>query len=270
MAPDEKAAGGSSPSEENKEENDESLKTSEADTETSEGEESIKAVPYTRFKQINDAKKQAETIANWYRQNIGNPDDVMEFRKWKSSQVKEAEKQEADGEISPAKLAQIRALMRKADPEYAEMVERQKKSESDRIDAQYDTAEDMVRDLAAEQLGLKAKADESDIAWVAQQTMLAIQNDEKLLRMWNAGNMNCIKKGFQIVQDRHDKLGKSISKMRQVAQDKRKVSKLPTLPSASGSISSQSSNNGDNKREKGITKATHEDAWAVLQQTMND
>lgn len=269
MESDEKSAGASSPSEESTEQ-DESLKATEADTETSEGEESIKAVPYARFKQINDAKKQNESIVNWYRENIGNPDDVVAFKQWKSQQVAKAKEAEAEGEISPAKLAEIRKLMRKADPEYAEMVEKQKKSEADRVEAQFDEAEDQVRELAAEQLGLKAKTDEADIAWVAQQTMLAIQNDPKLSRMWQAGNLSCIKKGFAIVQERHEKLGKSISKMRQVAVDKRKVSRLPTLPSASGSLTQTNPKD----REKGLSgnagKQAAAEAWAILQQNMRE
>jgi hypothetical protein len=265
MADDEKQAGESS-TPEGEQQRDESLKTSEADTETSEGEESIKAIPYDRFKQVNDAKKQNERIVQWYRENVGDPNDVIEFRKWKSEQVKKAETAESEGEISPQKLAQIRALMRKADPEYAEMVERTKREQADRIEAQFDAAEETVRELAAEKLGLKAKTDESDIAWLAQQTMLAIQNDEKLMRMWQAGNLSCIKKGFEIVQERHDKLGKSISRMRQQAIDKRKVSKLPTLPSASGSLTGSNAK----EREKGITKQTHDDAWAILNQSLQE
>ena len=249
---------------------DESLKTSEADTETSEGEESIKAIPYDRFKQVNDARKQSEQVVAWYRQNVGDPNDVLEFRKWKSEQVKKAETAEEEGEISPAKLEQIRKLMRKADPEYAEFIEKNKRSESERIESQFDSAEETIRELAANELGLKAKTDESDIAWIAQQTMLAIQNDPKLLRMWQTGNLSCVKKGFDLVQERHDKIGKSLSKMRQQAIDKRKVSKLPTLPSASGSLTSPNSKD----RIKGLSgeaaKQANDEAWALLKQTMQD
>ena len=72
-------------------------------------------------------------------------------------------------------------------------------------------------------------------------------------------------KDNNVLED-HDVMTKSISKMRQDAIDKRRVSKLPTLPSAAGSLT------GSNAapREKGITKQTHEDAWALLQQSLQE
>lgn len=250
---------------------DESLKKTATESDNSEGDESIKAVPYPRFKEVIDARDQQQQIANWYRENIGDPNDVVEFRKWKAEQVKKAESAEAEGDISPAKLAEIKKLMRKADPEYAEFLERQKMDEQTRIEAQFDQAEEDVRDLCAEELGLKKKEDEPRISRIGQYVMLEIKNDPKLLRMWQAGNTTAvIKKAFKVVKDEHEGLTKNITRMRQEAEQKRKVSKLPTLPSASGSLTQGSGPNGSDKREKGITKQAHEDAWAILQQSMQD
>jgi hypothetical protein len=247
---------------------DESLEHSESDADTSEGDKSTKSIPYSRFKAVNDAKKAAEGIANWYRHNVGDPKDVEAFNKWKSSQVKKAEQAEDDGDISAKKLAEIRKVMRKADPEYAAMVEQQKQEKEARIEAQFDEAEDCVRELAEAEYGLKGKTAEGDISWLAKQTMLAIRGDEKLVRLWNLGNTErCVKKAFAIVKERQENLGKrKVSALSKEAADKRKVSKLPTLPSASGSISGKE----DPKREKGVNKQAHTEAWEVFQQHIHE
>ncbi len=249
---------------------DESLETSEAATETAEGDES-EAKPSKAAKRIQELISQrdkAHGVAEWYQKNIGDPSDVVEFRKWKASQVEKAEKAEDEGEISKAKLAEIKKLMRKADPEYAQYLEESKAEKQERIEAQFDAAEDTIRELAATEFGLKGKADEDTISWLAQQTMLAIKNDTKLSRMWAVGNSDCLKKGFKIVQDRQERLGKSVTKMKAQAQEKRKISRLPTLPSVQGTGSGKEGKSG--QQEKGITKQTHDDAWALLQQSMQD
>jgi hypothetical protein len=164
--------------------------------------------------------------------------------------------------------------MREADPEYREMLEERKRDKQEReeqakarMDGQYDDAEDEIRSLCADQLGLKGKDSESRISRLAQYVMVEIQNDPKLMRKWMSGNLSCVSSAFKQVLDHHDMIGKSVSKMRQEATEKRRVSKLPTLPSASGSLTGQA---GGKDREKGITKSTHDDAWAVLQDSMRE
>ena len=270
MADEEKSL--SSGDNENKQ--DKSLEASEADTETSEGDEpekTLKAVPYDRFKQINDQKKQAESIVNWYRQNIGDPNDVVAFKQWQKAQVKQAEDAEDEGDLSPAKLTAIRKLMRTADPEYKALLERdakrtqdEEKREKVRIDGQFDDAEEEVRKFADEEIGIPKK-NERATSFFAQQVMMTIKNDEKLSRMWDTGNMKCVSRACKIVQDEYVgvlRKTSSASKSSNIA-DKRRISRLPTLPSGGNGVTSGADKRGP--EDKGITKKTHEDAWAYFQ-----
>ena len=246
---------------------DESQKHAAADSDKSDGDES-KSIPYSRFKEINDAKKQAEKVANWYRENVGDPNDVVEYKKWKAQQVKEAEKKKEEGSLTAQQLAEIREVMRKADPEYAQFLENQKLSAKEREEAQFDEAADYVRELAEEKLGLKYDANEADVNHIAELVMLAIQKDEKLYRMWRVGKTErAVSGGFKAVESFLNKFGGGFTKLKQDAAEKRKVSKLPTLPSAAASLSSRKQ---DKDRPKGITKHTHEDAWALIQQSMQE
>jgi hypothetical protein len=245
------------------EEKDESKKQAAADSDKSETEES-RSIPYARFKEINEAKKQAEKVANWYRDNVGNPDDVIAFRKWQEQQVKTAEKKEAKGDLSPEQLAEIRKVMRMADTDYARLIEEQERTRQERIEAQFDEAAEYVREIAEDKLGLKGEDDEKHVNFLAKEIMIAIQDDEKLLRLWRVGKTErAVSGGFKTVREIHDGFGKSLAKLKQEAAEKRRVSKLPTLPRASASLSSR---RNDPNRQKGITKQTHEDAYALIQQ----
>lgn len=236
----------------------------------SQGEESIKAVPYERFKEINDAKKQSEAIVNWYRTNIGDPKEVVAFSKWKSEQLRAAKEAESEGEITPQRLAQIREIMRKADPEYAEYINNAKEERAAKEEAQWDDAAEMVTELAVEQLGLKAKTDESKINKIGQYVMLAIQNDKELLRKWKTGNLSCVKKAFATVLEDHESLGKSLTRMRQDTVAKRLVKKVPTLPSGNGSLS-QDAQKGRLKGLQGDAgKQAGNDAWDLIQQSARE
>jgi hypothetical protein len=267
--PDEKPPSESSTEDlEEKQKLDESLESSEADTEKSEGDESQKSSKRDkRIQQLVDQRKEAQDIVDWYRENIGDPEDVLEFRRWKADQVKKAEKAEKEGDLSPAKLKEIRDLMRKADPEYADFIRQQKEDRESRLEAQFDTAEEKAREFA-KSIGI-AQDNEKAIRALGRQIMLEIDSDEKLKRMWYAGNLDCIPKAIKIVEE---SLIGAIRKSKpeetkQQAKDKRRISRLPTLPSASGTVSQ---NEKRPPGEKGITKATHDEAWALVQQAMHE
>jgi hypothetical protein len=259
-----------SPSESDEESQDKSLETSGADADKSDKGDKSKSpsnVPYDRFKQVVDRANSAEKVVQFYQQFINSEDDLAAFRKWKADQVKKAEKAEEEGEITPQKLEAIRKLMRKADPEYAEMLAERETDKQERIDAQFDEAEEQIRELA-KTAGVPNK--EEIVARLARQVMLEINEDKKLLRMWNTGNLNCIKKAFKIVEENFlNPVRKSTVPVNgKQAADKRRILRMPTLPAGGGAgVTAEKSTA---QKEKGITKQTHEDAWAYLQQLRSE
>lgn len=275
MADDEKDGSGSSPETDDKKNDDESLETSEADTETSEGEESegegqSSSKAQKRIQQLLQQRKEAQGVVAWYRENIGDPSDVQEFKKWKEAQLKKAEAAEEEGDITPAKLKKIKELMRKADPEYAEYIEREKERTKNAQEAQFDEAEEEIRVLA-QGIGIPAK-NEAAIGRLAKQVMLEIKDDKKLLQRWQAGHtLSVVRKAFaQVEKELVGVLRKSTPTPTpsQQAADKRKISRLPTLPTAgSGSVSTKAARKPE---DKGITKNTQDEAWAVFQSHMTD
>jgi hypothetical protein len=269
---------GSESSTEQKAAKDESLKASEAeDRKDSEGDESGGSKAQSRIRQLIEERDEARRFAVEFRKHALDPQERTEWENYKKAKLESAKQAEEAGDISPDRLAEIRRVMRKADPEYKQLLERakqdeerRKQDEEVRDEAKWDEAEEIVRDCASDELGLKGKTDEAEIAWIGQQVMLAIHNDEKLSRKWQAGNLSCIRQAFKVVIEHTDKHSKSIAKLRQTAQDKRRVTKLPTLPGASGSLTSPP----QDKRLKGLqgeaAKQAGDDAWAILQQHMTE
>lgn len=240
--------------------------TSEAATETA-GEndaEQLGSKAEARIRQLVAQNKEIKSVAEWYKQQIGSPEDVVEFTKWKRQQVANAEQAEEAGQISEKQLKAVRDLMRKADPKYAETLERIDQQDQDRADSMLITAEEEVRDLC-KGIGFDKKGDEDKINFVARQISLVIRDDEKLFKMWRAGNIKCVKMAFQEVNEKFIKpIRGSQSKnqdLRQSASEKRSVSRLPSLPAGSPALSQKN----EKPREKGINKGTHDDAWDLLQ-----
>jgi hypothetical protein len=223
-------------------------------------------IPYSRFKEVNDKAQKSQEVVDWYRKNIGDPDDVIAFRQWKTSQVEKAKEAEKDGDISPEKLAAIRKLMREADPEYKQLLEERKLREQERIDAQFDDAEEQIRDLT-KAAGLPQ--DEKIISRVAAHVMDEIRSDEKLMRMWQTGNMKCIPKAWEKYQEEYlSPMRKVSGKAQNDLADKRRISRLPSLPSGGSPATSKAIER--KPEDKGINKQTHDDAWAVVQAHMNE
>lgn len=235
-----------------------------ADSDKSAGDKSkdSRQIPYSRFKEVVDKHAQAEQIINWYRENIGDPDKVIEFQKWKNEQLEHAKEEEAKGKISPEKLANIRKLMREADPEYKDFLEERKREKQEKMEAQVDDAEEEIRDLCGKAGFPK---DEKVISRVAVHIMDEIKNDPKLLRMWQTGNMGCISKAFKAYQeDFLTPMGKTSGKVNgDKITDKRRISRLPAFPSGGSPETSRTEKRDPN--DKGINKGVHEKAWDVLQ-----
>lgn len=286
--PDEIKADGSSPSEEVK--SDESLKAAGQETETPKGEESEKAVPYSRFQEVNQRMKDAESRAKeyesvlaGYQQEFGvirTEEDLKQWREYKTKVLKGAREAEEEGDISPKRLAEIRKVMRKADPEYVEMLsmkQRFQQQDQERLDAQFDDAEEIVRELAAEEYGFKSELDENgqwkskheeDLSDIGVDVMQAIRRDQRLTRLWNNGNVDrAVRRAFQAVKAKHERLGKTVTQLKQEAAERKRV--LPTLHGGRGTLSARTSE----RKSKGLngpeaTKELRDEAWAVFNNSL--
>ncbi|HCV42398.1 MAG TPA: hypothetical protein DGH68_02870 [Bacteroidetes bacterium] len=223
-------------------------------------------IPYTRFKEVNDKATQSQEIVDWYREHVGEPEEVLEFKKWKQEQVKRAEKDEAKGKISPDKLAEVRRLMRDADPELVELLEERKRDKQEKMDAQFDDAEEKIRDLCK---SAGFPGEEKIVARIAAHVMDEIKADKALMRKWNQGNLSCIDKAFKTYVDEFlPAIRKSNGKNEQNLADKRRISRLPSLPAGGSGVTHKAPER--TQEDRGITKKTHDDAWAVFQSHMNN
>lgn len=220
-------------------------------------------IPYSRFKQVNDEAKHSKAVVDWYRENVGDPNDVLEFKKWKAEQTKRAKEDADDGNISQDKLAQFKKLMRAADPEYAEFLESQKRTQEQRSEAQFDEAEDLIRDLTKDS---GFPEDEAIVSRIATHIMDEIRSDEKLLRSWQAGHTaTVIKKAYSRYMD--DFVGKIRTEKpdngKSAIAEKRGIKNLPML--LKGGSSSAPAVPKRDKDDKGLTKKAHKSAWEYIQ-----
>lgn len=219
-----------------------------------------------RIQQLVREKNEIKNIADWYQTNIGNPDDVIAFRQWKSEQMKAAEKAEDAGDISPKQLAAIKALLEKADPDLKALKEERQREISDRFEAMIESSEEEIRDLCKDS-GIE---DEKKIRFIARNVMLTIKEDEKLLRMWRTGNLISVKRAFKTIHDEYlGMAGKGNGKPtnKEIAGQKRQVSKLPSLSGGSPSVTPKPP---AQQASKGITKDTHSSAWDLIQSMAQD
>jgi hypothetical protein len=222
-----------------------------------------KDIPYSRFKEVNDKAKQAENVVAWYRENIGDPKDVLEFQKWKKGQTDRAKQDAAEGNLSPEKLKQFRDLMRAADPEYKEFLDNQRMTQEQRSEAQFDEAEELIRDLAKEG---GFPEDEAIVARVATHVMDEIKSDEKLLRAWQSGNTaSVIKKAYtRYIEDFVGKIRPKSDNGKSAIAAKRDLKGLPSLPRGGSSAGPTIPKRDPN--DKGITKNAHKSAWALIEE----
>jgi hypothetical protein len=228
------------------------------DGEGGEGEEKEPSVPYSRFKQVND-------VAQWYRRNVGSTERVQQFNQWMASQERQAEKDDPEAQYSKTQLEQVRAVMRQADAGYRELMEERERVKAERAQAEevlLDDTHDEIMKLA-KQTGLPVKDDEVMKA-IGQSVMLTIKNDHKLLRQWLNGDLSTVGAAFDKLQRAMGGARKGVGQMGNVARIKRQVVGLPTAPS--GGAGTVTSVPVKAKDEKGITKSTHDRAWAMLQQ----
>lgn len=226
-------------------------------------------IPYSRFKQVNERAKSAEQVVNYYRQHVGdNPEDIAAFKQWKAENLKAANQAKQEGKISKEKLDSIRDLMRQADPVYAQFVEQQEAEKQERVAAQFDDAEDIVREFGVKEVGISAK-DEDALIFFGVNVMEAIKNDQKLLRKWHSGNAGAaVKAACKVVQDKYISVIRKNGKPPSL-DTKRQVRDLPTFPRG-GSAATSSKAPARKEDDRGITKKAHDDAWEILQARMQE
>jgi hypothetical protein len=228
------------------------------DGEGGDGEEKEPTIPYSRFKQVND-------VAQWYRRNIGSTEKVQQFNQWLASQEQQTKQQDPEAQYSKTQLEQVRAVMRQADAGYRELMEERERTKAEQAQAEemlLDDTHDEIMKLAKAN-GLPVKDDEVMKA-IGQSVMLTIKNDHKLLRQWLNGDLSTVGAAFEKLQKAIGGSRKGAGQMGNVARIKRQVVGLPTAPS--GGAGTVTSVPAKAKDEKGITKSTHDRAWAMLQQ----
>ena len=226
-----------------------------------------KSIPYPRFKEVVDKLNKLEGVVDFFRSHIETPEDLVQFKEWRQSVIEKAEKEKEKGELTSAQLAKLRQAMDAADPERKAILDQIKADREAKLDAQFDDAEDQIRELC-DSAGFPK--DEKVVARIAVHVMDEIRTDEKLLRMWHAGNLKCVDKAFKKYTDEFLSVmrkgdGKQPNKM---LEEKRRIMRLPALPS--GKSGGPSGAPERKQQEKGITKQTHEDAWEVFQSHMNE
>jgi hypothetical protein len=254
---------------------DESQPGSQPDTtdgEESEGEPTgPQTVPLRRFKEVNSRFRQAANVANWYRENIGDPKDVVAFRNWKEQQAR-AETQptepEAPTTVTPAQLKAVRKLMRDSDPEYRELLAEREQTKQERAaseEVMYDDAYTEIGKLAKDN-GIKL-SDQGRLR-LSRQVMLEIRNDPKLIRQWDRRDMECVRSAFDAVNEHLLKpIGGRSNGAAVDAATRRRASRLPTAPAGGSPTSSV---NIPKQKEKGINQETHARAFELLQQSQRE
>ena len=214
--------------------------TPEAGTETpgqQAAETQTESPAQKRIQQLVKERNDINSVAQWYRENVGTPDDVIAFRQWKAQQVEAAKKQEDAGQITPKQLQAVKDLMKQADPELENLKNSVKADQENKARAMLASAEEEIRDLA-KGIGFTGEGAEEQIQFIAKQVAIVIRDDEDLLRLWQAGNISAVKKAFKKVNDMFIQpiRGKG-NPARESATAKRKVANLPTLPAGTSTIS---------------------------------
>ena len=238
-----------------------------------EGESSGKqTVPLRRFQEVNAKFRSAAQVANWYRENIGDPDDVVAFRKWQQQQAR-AETTQSEPEppsgVTPAQLKAVRKLMRDADPDYRDMLaarEEIKKEREAAEEAMFDDAYTEIQGLAKDH-GIKLNDD--GMLRLSRQIMLEIRNDEKLLRQWDRRDIRCVAAAFESVNNHLLKQigGKPGNGAAVDAATRRRASRLPTAPAGGTPTANVKL---PPQKEKGINQETHSRAFELLQQSSRE
>ena len=242
----------------------------DADSDMSDGDKSgePKQIPYARFKEVIEQSNGLKKVVDFFRSHIETPEDLIAFKEYKQKMLDKAQDQKDEGEISAAQLAKFKKAMELANPELAAIAKSIKEEKEAKMDAQFDEAEDQIRELCASNNFPK---DEKVISRIAVHVMDEIRSDEKLLRMWQAGNMKCVDKAFKAYNDEYLSImrkGDNGNKGDKMLAEKRRIMRMPALPSGkSGNLSGAPERKAE---DKGLTKQAHEDAWAVFQSHMND
>jgi hypothetical protein len=228
-----------------------------------------KQIPYERCKEVIDKVSGLEKIVNFFRSHIETPEDLIAFAEYKKEMLAKASSDRAKGNISADQLARFKEAMDAANPELKALVEQNKADKEAKLDAQFDDAEDQIRDLCKT---AKLPIEGRNFARIAVHVMDEIRSDEKLLKAWHAGNMKCVDRAFKLYTEEYlsEMRGTDDKKGKDLLAEKRRIMRMPALPSGKSGGPSGAPVDKRAPEDRGITKKTHEDAWDVFQSHMNE
>lgn len=243
---------------------DESTQEASGAEQEAEGEEQKKPVSIgkAQYDRVNRERHEAQRTARWYQENVGTPEEVLAYRKWKAEQGKNGGtngSQDAKQPLSSERREAVRQLIKETNPELYEFQERLERQHKALEEAQFDQAEDHVRSTAKAE-GLPK--DDEYVQMLGQLALLRIRNDEKLLARWNARDPKVFESSLRHVIEKFvgptRRLGAG-----QAAAVKRQVSRLPSAPAGSSTMAGKGKDTG---KGMGFSDPTLRDrAWAALQ-----
>lgn len=234
-----------------------------------EGEEGQARQPVSITKQqydrVNGERHKAARALGWYQENVGTPDDVLAFKKWKAENAKnggDAGRSDANQPLPAEKRDRLNRLIRETNPELYQLQERLEEREKALDDAKYDHAEETIASLGTAD-GLPMK-DDNVRNFVGQLTLLAIRGDERLMKRWLAHDTTVVPIAYKRVVEQF------ITPLRrmgagQVAGVRRQVSNLNTPPAGGRSVSSGKPREAEKGKGLGFKDPTLADrAWDRL------
>ena len=233
------------------------------DSEKSEGEESDKpekkAVPLKRFQQVYGELKQ-------YREGYQSlQQELQDLRSQLAAAAKgkqsEASEDSEEKPLTPQQIKAIDRVLRQSHPKLFQTIERMEADFENSENAMIARAERDITKLAGE---ANFATDEESLATIAEMVGNRIREDPSLAAMWRARDPLCLELAFKKVEKQLQAFQRKANG--QMLKNGKKLAKLPTAPVGGTTTSTPKPQN--KPKEKGITKATHDDAWEVLQAHM--
>lgn len=225
-----------------------------------------KSIPYSRFKEVNEKANKATNVARWYQEHVGSPEEVLAYKQWKEGQKASSKAKKDDNDddsdiekIPEKELAKFRAVMRKADPDYAKYLalkaDEEQKAKEDEDEIWTDTENEILGLAKEAKLPYK---DKDYMKVLGPVVMITIRDDKRLMREWRAGKMEAVQEAFDRIRDKF--LGAKSTRVD--TKTLRDIKNLQTLPRGGTSSTPKPP---PLKKGEGITKDAHDQAWALMQ-----
>lgn len=244
--------------------------SSSADTQTDEQKSDEQSVPFSRFKEINDRLKEATQFVNWVRSTFESPEELVELAKMKREGTMKEKRaaSEQEEELTEAQKAAVRKLVRMSDAnlaKVAELVEQGKLKVSDEDEEEESLVDETESELLKIIKEKKLPTTDGFLRQLGRQIMMEITSDPKLYKQWQRGKTESVaRQAFSRVEE---EFLSPIRGGKSVLQTKQDIAKLPNLPSGGTGVSEKPKPKADGQ---GITKATHEAAFRMLQDAVRE